>query len=88
MSAEEQEFLTKLEATGGRDLENRFAYAKWLFEKERLQESVEQCFEIIKYNKTWNERAAQTFLVEVFNKMGPKTEQVASLRKRLSKLLF
>jgi thioredoxin-like negative regulator of GroEL len=49
---------------------------------------VEQCFSIIKANKGWNERAAQTFLVEVFNKMGPKTEQVALLRKKLAKLLF
>jgi len=32
--------LSKLD-TDPKDLENRFAYAKWLFEKERLADSVE-----------------------------------------------
>ncbi|TNV78466.1 hypothetical protein FGO68_gene3772 [Halteria grandinella] len=87
-SEEELQLSKKIEESGGKDLDALFAYAKWLFEKDRYQESAEQCFAIIKINKTWNERAAQTFLVEVFNKIGPKTEEVASLRKKLSKLLF
>ena len=44
---EEQEYLDKIEANG-KDLEARFAYAKWLFETAlRNEEAVEECMTIM-----------------------------------------
>lgn len=88
VSAEEQAFLDKL-TTNEKDLDTRFAYAKWLFEKaERNDEAIEECMQIMTQDKKWNDRAAYNLLIEIFNKMGAKNEKVIAARKRLSKILF
>ena len=72
-----------------KDLDTRFAYAKWLFETaQRNEEAIEECMKIMNQDKKWNDRAAYNLLIEIFNKMGAKNETVIAARKRLSKILF
>ena len=88
ISPEEKAFLDKL-AANNKDIETRFAYAKWLFETaQRNDDAVEECLTIMSLDKKWNDRAAYNLLIEIFNKMGAKNEKVIAARKRLSKLLF
>lgn len=43
---------------------------------------------ILKVNKAWNDRAAYNLLIEIFTKLGPKSEIVIAARKKLAKILF
>lgn len=43
---------------------------------------------ILKQNKAWNERAAYTLLISIFDKLGAKNEVVIASRKKLAKILF
>jgi putative thioredoxin len=82
--------LDKLQAND-KDLETRFAFAKWLFEHggdSRQEEAIEECMKIMTQDKKWNDKAAYNLLIEIFNKMGPKNDKVIAARKRLSKILF
>lgn len=87
VSAEEQGFLSKIEADP-KDLDSKFAYAKYLFENARNEEAIEQALAIMKANKNWNEKAAYNLLIEIFTKLGNTSELVVASRKKLSKILF
>lgn len=87
ISSEERAFLSKIEADP-KDLESKYAYAKYLFENGRHEESIEQAMAIMKQNKNWNEKAAYNLLIEIFNKLGNTNELVVASRKKLSKILF
>jgi thioredoxin-like negative regulator of GroEL len=87
ISIEEQAFLSKIEADP-KDLDSKFAYAKYLFENARHEEAIEQGLAIMKLNKNWNEKAAYNLLIEIFTKLGGTNELVIASRKKLSKILF
>lgn len=87
ISDEEWQLITKLEADS-KDIESRFALAKLLFEKGKSEEAIEHCLVMLKQNKAWNDRAAYTLLISIFDKLGKGSEVVNVARKKLAKILF
>ena len=52
------------------------------------EEAVDSLMEIIQINKEWNDRAAHSQLLELFEAWGPKDEMTLYGRRRLSSVLF
>ena len=70
------------------DLESKFAYAKYLNENGRHQDSIDQLFIIMIQNKYWNDNQAFDLLIEIFNKLGNTNDIVVQSRKKLSEILI
>lgn len=50
--------------------------------------AIDQLLEIIKRDRNWNEAAARTHLLTLFEAMGPTDPRTADARRRLSTILF
>jgi thioredoxin-like negative regulator of GroEL len=59
-----------------------------LVEKNRAEEAINLLLDIIAINRNWEEKKANTLLMEVFSKVGAKSEAVKQGRKKLAKILF
>lgn len=70
------------------DLQSRYDLGKLQFEKGKHDEAIETCLQMMSIDRNWNNKAAYTLLIEVFNKLGATNEIVIKARKRLSKILF
>ena len=66
----------------------RLAYARGLAGLGRHQEAADQLFAIIENDAEWNERAARTALLELFEAVGLSSEFTRAGRRRLSSLLY
>jgi putative thioredoxin len=63
------------------DLESRYNLAKIQWEKNKSQQAIDTCLEIVKIDRNWNNKAAYTLLIEIFNKLGSSNEIVMKARK-------
>jgi putative thioredoxin len=70
------------------DLQARFDLALALDGKNAREEALEQLLEIIKRDRKWNEDAARTQLLTLFDAMGPTDPRTIAARRRLSSILF
>ncbi len=70
------------------DAEGRYARAEALLKKNRPDAAVDHLFAILEEDMNWNEGAAKTLLLKVFEAQGPKAEVTKRGRRRLSGLLF
>jgi putative thioredoxin len=70
------------------DHEARFNLALALNGRQARQEALEHLLEIISRDKTWNNSAAKTQLIEFFQAWGPDDDLTIKGRRRLSSVLF
>lgn len=83
--------LSALEAAVASDPkkpEPRFDLAKALYAAGRNEEAIDHLIEIVRTHRAWNDEAARTLLVKVFDALGPKDPLVAAGRRKLSTVLF
>lgn len=66
----------------------RYDYALALFAAGRNEETIEALLEIVRRDREWNEKAARTQLLKVFEALGPTDKLVVQARRKLSSLLF
>jgi putative thioredoxin len=86
-SAETAEFEKRL-AKDANDHDARFELAKALAGQGRLGDAADQLLTIIERDREWNEGAARTQLLTVFEAAGPTAEVTRQGRRRLSSILF
>jgi len=82
-----RELFARVEADP-KDHQARFDLAMALFGARRHEEAADQMLEIIRRERGWNEEAARKQLVKFFEAWGPTSELTASVRRRLSSILF
>jgi putative thioredoxin len=70
------------------DLQARFELALALDGKGAREEALGQLLEIMKRDRKWNEDAARTQLLTLFDAMGPTDPRTIAARRRLSSILF
>jgi putative thioredoxin len=75
-------------AADGSDLDARFDLAEALLAADDQQGAVDQLLAITALDREWNEQAARTLLLKVFEAAGPMSEITREGRRRLSSILF
>ena len=76
-----------VEAAPG-DHTKRVELARALAGHGRHAEAIDHLLEIIAANREWNEGAARTVLLEVFEAAGQSSDVTKTGRKRLSSILY
>ncbi len=80
-------YMTRLEADED-DHEARFELAKGLAAMGRREEAVDHLLELIRRDRMWNEEAARTHLLTLFEAFGMTDPLTMDARRRLSAMLF
>jgi len=70
------------------NMENRYQLALQYFEQADFERSIYSLLEILKIDRNWNNKAAQNFLLKIFNFLGANHPLTIAGRKNLSKILF
>lgn len=70
------------------DLEARYALAETLLAADDQQGAVDQLIAITALDREWNDQAARTLMLKVFEAAGPNSEIARDGRRRLSSILF
>ena len=70
------------------DMDAQFAFANALFASGDRQGAADKLLEIIAADREWNEGAAKTRLLQIFEATGLEDPWVAATRRRLSTILF
>ena len=70
------------------DLDARLAYAEAAFAAGDRDAAADELLAMVEKHREWNEGAARTKLLDIFNAVGLEDPWVVSTRRRLSKLLF
>jgi len=66
----------------------RYDLASAYFQAGKYQQAMDQCFELIKREKHWNEDAARKMLLKIFDALGGKDPLVKDGKARLGNLWF
>ncbi|MGF1641291.1 MAG: thioredoxin [Rhodospirillales bacterium] len=83
--------VTKLEsrvAAHPEDRQARFDLAMALFGKGRTEAAVDALLDLVRLDRQWNDHAARTQLLKIFDALGPTNPLTARARRRLSSILF
>lgn len=75
-------------AANPNDLDARFEYAEALSARGDLEGASDQLLAIIEKNREWNEGAARTQLLKIFEAAGPMSDVTKQGRRKLSAILF
>ncbi len=78
---------TRIKANPG-DLQARYDLALVLDSADDRESAIDQLLEIISQDRNWNEDAARTHLLTLFEAMGPSDPRTVDARRRLSTILF
>ena len=70
------------------DMDARLAYAEAAFAAGQRDAAADELLAMIEADREWNEGAARTKLLDIFNAIGLEDPWVVATRRRLSKLLF
>jgi putative thioredoxin len=70
------------------DFQARFDYAEALSARGKLEDASEQLLAIIERDRDWNEGAARTQLLKIFDAAGPASDVTKQGRRKLSAILF
>ena len=80
-------YMSRLEADED-DHEARFELAKGLAAMGRREEAVDHLLELIRRDRLWNEEAARSHLLTLFEAFGMTDPLTMDARRRLSAMLF
>ena len=86
-NSETDPLRARIEADPG-DLQARYDLALALDSAEDREGAIDQLLEIISQERNWNEDAARTHLLTLFEAMGPGDPRTVDARRRLSTILF
>jgi putative thioredoxin len=70
------------------DMDARLSYAEAAFAAGQRDAAAGELLAMIEADREWNEGAARTKLIDIFNAVGLEDPWVVATRRRLSKLLF
>jgi len=70
------------------DLQAKYDLATSYFATGKHNEALEECFNIIKKQKKWQDDAARKLALKIFEALGPANDVTIKGRRRLSTLLF
>jgi len=70
------------------DMDARLSYAEAAFAAGQRDAAADELLAMIEADREWNEGAARTKLIDIFNAVGLEDPWVVATRRRLSKLLF
>ncbi|MEL7729661.1 tetratricopeptide repeat protein [Citromicrobium bathyomarinum] len=70
------------------DMEARFAYAEAAFAAGQREVAADELLGMVETDREWNEGAARTKLLQIFEAVGLEDSWVVATRRRLSKILF
>ena len=84
----ETEGLSARIAADPSDLQARYDLALSLDSANDRSGAIDQLLEIISRNREWNDGAARTHLLTIFEAMGPSDPRTVDARRRLSTILF
>lgn len=70
------------------DHQARFDLAMAHFGAGRREAAVDELLEIVRRDRNWNDQAARTQLLKLFDAFGPDDDLTLSARRRLSSILF
>ena len=70
------------------DMDARLAYAEAAFAAGQRDAAADELLAMTEADREWNEGAARTKLLDIFNAVGLEDPWVVATRRRLSKLLF
>lgn len=80
--------LEAKEKANSNDLTIKFELAQSYVKNAEIENAIDKLFEILKAELDWNEKAARTFLLKIFDALGSSNELTRFGRRRLSTLLF
>jgi putative thioredoxin len=86
-NAETDPLRARIEADPS-DLQARYDLALALDGANDREGAIDQLLEIIRIEREWNDNAARTHLLTIFEAMGPTDPRTAEARRRLSTILF
>ena len=70
------------------DMDKQLAFAEAAFAAGQRDEAADTLLAMIERDREWNEGAARTKLIQIFEAIGLEDEWVVATRRRLSKILF
>lgn len=70
------------------NLQARYDYALALYAAGNNEEAVEQLLDIVRRDREWNDKAARTQLLKLFEAFGPTDKLTVMARRKLSSILF
>ncbi len=70
------------------DMDAQMAFAEAAFAAGERDDAVETLLAMVAADRTWNEAAARSKLLQIFESIGLEDEWVVATRRRLSKVLF
>lgn len=80
--------LREKAAANPEDMDARLAYAEAAFAAGERDAAADELLAMVEKDREWNEGAARTKLLDIFNAVGLEDPWVVATRRRLSKLLF
>ena len=85
---DEGELAALREKAQGGDNDARYAYAEAAFAAGQRDAAADELLAMIEADREWNEGAARTKLLQIFEAVGLEDPWVVATRRRLSKILF
>ncbi|MDG6079210.1 tetratricopeptide repeat protein [Erythrobacter litoralis] len=70
------------------DMEARLAYAEAAFAAGQRDTSADELLAMVERDREWNDGAARTKLIDIFNAVGLEDPWVVDTRRKLSRILF
>ncbi|WP_209349532.1 tetratricopeptide repeat protein [Pontixanthobacter sp. CEM42] len=70
------------------DMDAQLAFAEAAFAANQRDEAADTLLAMVKADREWNDAAARTKLLQIFEAVGLEDEWVSATRRRLSKILF
>ena len=70
------------------NLPTYYELAELMVEKNRAEEAIPLLLDILSIDRNWEEKKANTKLIEVFKKLGQTNDAVKLGRKRLANIMF
>ena len=85
---DEGELESLREKAQGGDMDARFTYAEAAFAAGKRDAAADELLAMVEADREWNEGAARTKLLQIFEAVGLEDPWVVATRRRLSKILF
>ena len=85
---DEGELAALREKAQGGDNDARYAYAEAAFAAGQRDAAADELLAMVEADREWNEGAARTKLLQIFEAVGLEDPWVVATRRRLSKILF